>query len=59
MRILVQRVESAEVKVNKKKFSNISKGLLIFLGVTHNDNKKDAIFLAKNLKNFKWKKIQL
>ena len=49
MRILVQRVESAEVKVNKKKISNISKGLLIFFGVTHNDNKKDARFLANKV----------
>jgi len=49
MRALVQRVESAEVQINNKKHSKISKGLLIFLGITHNDNKAGAIFLANKV----------
>ena len=38
MKALIQRVESSKVYINKKQYSSIDVGLLIFLGITHNDN---------------------
>lgn len=46
MRALVQRVSSATVKVNQAAIGAIGPGLLVFLGVTHNDTPEDAEFLA-------------
>lgn len=38
MRFLVQRVKRAEVKVDGKSIGKIDKGLLVFVGVSVNDN---------------------
>ena len=41
MRAVVQRVKNASVNINKKKYSSIDQGLLIFLGISINDEDKD------------------
>lgn len=46
MRALIQRVKYAKVNINLSMDKNISKGLLIFLGVELSDNKEDAKWLA-------------
>lgn len=46
MRILLQRVSRAEVKVEGELLSSIGPGLLIFLGVTHGDDRPGADWLA-------------
>ena len=46
MKILIQRVSEASVTVANKVVGKISKGLLVFLGTTHNDSEKEAQFLA-------------
>lgn len=53
MKVLVQRVKNASVKVDGKTVGKIEKGLLVFVGVTHNDEKQNADFLAKKVCNLR------
>ena len=49
MRIILQRVLEASVSVAGKEISRISKGLLVLLGITGNDDLKLAEKMAKKL----------
>lgn len=49
MRLVVQRVKNAEVKVDGKTVGSIDKGFLVLLGVTHTDTKETADYLVKKL----------
>ena len=49
MRALVQRVSEASVEVEGSVVGAISKGLLIFIGVTHSDSKEVAKKLANKV----------
>lgn len=49
MRALIQRVLKSDLKIDGKEYSNIGKGLIVFLGVTHDDTKEDAITLASKI----------
>ena len=49
MRAVVQRVKSASVKVSGESISEISRGLLIFHGVAHNDTSADVTYLANKI----------
>ena len=49
MRALIQRVSSADVRNSEELISSISVGLLIFLGVSQNDNEGDAKYLADKI----------
>ncbi len=51
MRALVQRVSQASVSVNRKITGQIDKGLLIFIGVSGNDDESDAKYLAEKCAN--------
>ena len=53
MRLLVQRVSKASVKVDNKIIGKIDKGFLVFLGITHEDNEKTADYLVKKLLNLR------
>lgn len=46
---LIQRVKETRVTINKKPYSKISDGVLIFLGIHKDDKKKDAEFLVNKL----------
>ena len=46
MRAVVQRVKGAKVDVEGKTVGEIGTGLLVFLGVGHNDSEKDGEYLA-------------
>ena len=55
MRVLVQRVKKANVIVNGKIVGNIEKGLVLLVGITHNDDEKKCRFFSTKglqLKNF-------
>ena len=42
MKLLIQRVNHAEVKVDQKTVGKIGKGFLVFIGVSQNDTKEIA-----------------
>jgi D-tyrosyl-tRNA(Tyr) deacylase len=50
MRALVQRVSSAAVDVDGERVSEIGAGLLVLLGVTHDDTEADADRLAAKVR---------
>ena len=49
MKIVVQRVQNAEVKVENETVGKINKGFLVLLGVTKGDTKENADYLVKKL----------
>lgn len=53
MRILLQRVNYASVKVDGEIKGEITKGVLLFVGITHNDTEKDAAYLAEKIANLR------
>ena len=53
MKAVIQRVNYATVKVEDKIVGEISKGLLIYLGVMRSDRKTDADVLAKKISNLR------
>ena len=48
---LVQRVANASIIIDQKVYSKINQGLLILLGIHNNDNKSDAEYLCKKIRN--------
>jgi D-tyrosyl-tRNA(Tyr) deacylase len=49
MKALIQRVQTAEVRVNGEIYSKIGKGILVFLGIEKGDTEKDAEYLIKKI----------
>jgi D-tyrosyl-tRNA(Tyr) deacylase len=49
MRAVIQRVRQASVEVNGKEIARIGPGLLILLGVTHQDTSSMSLRLAERL----------
>lgn len=49
MRVIIQRVSEASVKVNGEIIGEIGSGLLILLGVEHEDNEDDADWLIQKI----------
>lgn len=49
VRIVLQKVKSASVRVENKTVGEISHGFLLLLGVTHEDTEKDAEWLAEKI----------
>ncbi len=47
MRVVIQRVGKASVRVDGEIVASISKGLLVFLGITHDDQIEDVSWLDK------------
>ena len=47
MRVLIQRVSMASVEVDREIISKINRGLLLFVGVTHEDDRGIADHLAR------------
>lgn len=50
---LIQRVSNASVDINEKRYSEIVKGLLVFVGIERNDQRKDADYLANKIVNMR------
>ena len=53
MRALVQRVSKASVTVGNEIVGSISKGFVVFLGITHSDTKKETDFIADKVANLR------
>jgi D-tyrosyl-tRNA(Tyr) deacylase len=53
MRAVVQRVTKASVSVEGKTVGNIGRGLVVLLGVTHDDGEEEARFLANKIANLR------
>jgi D-tyrosyl-tRNA(Tyr) deacylase len=53
MKILVQRVKHANVEVDSKIVGTIGPGVLVFIGVTHEDTKEQVTWLANKLINLR------
>lgn len=49
MRALIQRVSEANVAVANQVVGRIGRGLVVFLGVTHQDGEAEAAYLAKKI----------
>ena len=49
MRVVIQRVSKANVRVDGKLVGSISKGLLVFLGITYDDQLEDVSWLVKKI----------
>jgi len=49
MRLVIQRVNSAEVSVSYKTVGKIGKGLFVLIGIKKGDSQKDADILADKL----------
>ncbi len=49
MRAVIQRVKQASVSIDDQIVGSIDAGLMILIGVTHNDNENDARFLAQKI----------
>jgi D-aminoacyl-tRNA deacylase len=53
MRAVVQRVTSSKVLVGDETVGNINRGLLILLGVTHDDTSKDVDYMVDKIVNLR------
>jgi D-tyrosyl-tRNA(Tyr) deacylase len=53
MRIVIQRVSEAAVKIEGNIVGEIQKGLLVLLGIEHDDTEKDADYLLQKLINLR------
>ena len=53
LKALIQKVSKAAVIIDKKTYNSINEGLLVFLGIKNNDNKKDINFLINKIMNLR------
>ena len=49
MRLLIQRVKKAGVKVEGRKVAEIGRGLLLFVGIGRDDDSSDIEYLSKKI----------
>ena len=47
MKVVVQRVNYSKLTIDNKIYSEINNGLLVLVGVTHNDDLDDISWLSK------------
>jgi D-aminoacyl-tRNA deacylase len=53
MRVVIQRVSSASVSVNKKVIGSCAKGLLILVGIEEGDTQEDVKWLSAKIVNLR------
>ena len=53
MKAVIQCVTEASVRIDGQIYSQIQKGLLIFLGVEHSDTEKDVEWISKKIVNLR------
>ena len=53
MRVVVQRVKEAQVKINEHVVGSIEKGYLLYIGITHEDDLSIIKKMAEKIKNLR------
>ena len=53
MRVLIQRVLEATVKIDQVEYSRISKGMLVLVGIENDDTEEDIDYLCKKILNLR------
>ncbi|MFY4774795.1 D-aminoacyl-tRNA deacylase [Metabacillus sp. RGM 3146] len=53
MKLVIQRAKEAKVTVDGKITGKIDRGLMVLVGVTHEDKEEDAIYLADKTVNLR------
>ena len=53
MRVVIQRVEEASVRIDRKVVGSIKKGMVILLGVQNGDTEEDVRWLAEKCVNLR------
>ncbi len=53
MRAVIQRVSSAKVSVDGEIVGEIGRGILVLLGISHEDTEKEAIYLLEKTLNLR------
>jgi D-aminoacyl-tRNA deacylase len=53
MKVVLQRAKNASVSVDSEIKGQIDKGLMLLVGVTHEDSEKDADYLAEKIINLR------
>lgn len=53
MRALIQRVSSGKVSVDDQTLAQIGQGLVILLGIGHEDGEEQAVYLAEKIANLR------
>jgi D-tyrosyl-tRNA(Tyr) deacylase len=53
MRVVIQRVSEAAVKIDGTIVGEISKGLVVLLGIAQEDTEQDALYLIQKLINLR------
>lgn len=53
MRVVVQRSKDAQVIVDKEVIGRIERGVVVLVGVTHEDKIEDAAYLAEKVANLR------
>jgi D-tyrosyl-tRNA(Tyr) deacylase len=53
VKVIIQRVDSCIVHIDKKPYSSIEKGFLVLLGITHDDTQKDIEMMVKKICNLR------
>ena len=53
MRVVVQRVKHAHVLINKKEKRSIAEGLMVLLGIEHEDESNDVEWLVNKVLNLR------
>jgi len=49
MRVVIQRVKNAAVKIRNENYSSVGQGLLVFLGIENDDNDTDINWLCNKI----------
>jgi D-tyrosyl-tRNA(Tyr) deacylase len=53
MRVVIQKVSHSQVAIEDRISGSIEQGLLVLLGITHDDNQKDIAWLVKKIVNLR------
>ena len=53
MKAIIQRVTYSKLSIDNKIYSQINGGLVVLLGITHNDDHSDIQWLAKKIVNLR------